>query len=203
MSRKQNFLDKVSASYNQLILFAMLFITSCILPPPVPDLTKVKVDGVEKFIPNELLDELPDFEPKKDDQEPSEESATDELEEDLKETFSWLAKISALGGIVLGTLGIVHKPFGKLGIGKWLGLVSLCSIGALYFIPYFPYIFGAAAFLLFVYLLWKLYKLAKEKVEVERLAEHLSLADREESKDIMKAHKSRAPRTSGRILTED
>ena len=126
MSRKQNFLDKVSASYNQLILFAMLFITSCILPPPVPDLTKVKVDGVEKFIPNELLDELPDFEPKKDDQEPSEESATDELEEDLKETFSWLAKISALGGIVLGTLGLVHKPFGKLGIGMWLGLVSLC-----------------------------------------------------------------------------
>jgi len=152
------------------------------------------VDGKKQFIPKKFLDELPNFAPKegtkKDDQEHADESATEKLEHELEDTFSWLAKIPGVLAVVLGALGFVFQPFGKLGIGRWLGLVSLCSIGALYFIPYFPYIFGAAAFVLFAYLIWKLYRVVKEKVELEQLSETLATSDREESEKILEDHRS-------------
>ena len=173
---------------SKIILLIMLMITSCINAPDMADYKKVKINGVEKYLPIELLGELPDFEPKKDNDNHSDESATEHLEHELVDDFTWLAKVSGILAVILGAAGIAFPGFGKLGIGRWLGLVSLCSIGALYFIPYFPFIFGTAAFLLFAYLIWKLYRIFKEKVELEKLTAHLSIADREESQDIMKAH---------------
>ena len=147
------------------------------------------MDGMETYVPKELLDELPDFAPpKKDEPKHADESATENLEHELADTFSWLAKISAVLAVLIGALGFIFPLVGRFKIGRWLGIVALCSIGTLYFIPYFPYIFGTAALILFLYLLWKLYRVVKEKIELEELAAHLSIADRDESKDIMKAH---------------
>ena len=173
-----------------LLLGVVLAPTSCCLFSKLPKYEEVVVNGKKQLVPKSLLDELPDFKPKentnKDEQEPAGESATEKIEHELEDTFSWLAKISAILGVLLGALGFIHPALGKLGIGRWLLLVSACSIGALYFIPYFPFIFGGAAFVLFAYLCWKLYRVVKEKVEVERLAEALAISDKEESAKIMR-----------------
>lgn len=208
--KRKNLADRLSVSFKKLLLITgvLLTPTSCCLFSDLPELPKyeeVMVNGKKQYLPKELLGELPDFLPKeeskKDDQESAGESATEKIEDDLSKTFSWLAKISAILGVLLGAFGVIHPGLGKLGLGRWLLLVSACSIGALYFIPYFPFIFGGAAFVLFAFLCWKLYRVVKEKVELERLADHLSIADREESKDIMKAHqiKNGLPRPIGTI----
>ena len=178
-----------SALYKLVTPLLMMGFISCLT---LPQYEKVTVDGVEQYIPKELLNELPDFEPKKDtkkdDQESADESPTEELENDLADTFSWLAKVTAVLAVGIGALGFIHPGLGKLGIGRWMGLMSLCSMGIVYATGFMWYFIGGAVFILFTYLLWKIYRIVREKVELERLADHLAIADREESADIMKAH---------------
>ena len=193
-----------------LILVVVLFTpTSCIKVPSVPDkpltqYTKVMVDGKEQLFKKEFLDELPDFAPpKRNEPEHADETPTEHLEHELVETFSWLSKISAVLAVLLGALGIVFPALGKIGTGKWFGLVALCSMGIVYATSFMWYIIGGFVWVFIMYLAWKLYKIFKEKMELQELAEHLSIADREESKDIIKAHKLKSPRSKVRVITQE
>jgi hypothetical protein len=171
---------------------------------PLTQYTKVMVDGKEQLFKKEFLDELPDFAPpKRNEPEHADETPTEHLEHELVETFSWLSKISAVLAVLLGALGIVFPALGKIGTGKWFGLVALCSMGIVYATSFMWYIIGGFVWVFIMYLAWKLYKIFKEKMELQELAEHLSIADREESKDIIKAHKLKSPRSKVRVITQE
>ena len=180
-----------SVLYKLVTPLLMMGFISCLT---LPQYEKVTVDGVEQYIPKELLNELPDFAPKeetkKDDQKSADESPTEELENDLADTFSWLAKVTAVLAVGIGALGFIHPGLGKLGIGRWMGLMSLCSMGIVYATGFMWYFIGGAVFILLAYLLWKIYRIVREKVELEMLSEKLADADRATSRKMLEEHRS-------------
>ena len=189
-----------------LILVVVLFTpTSCIKVPSGPDkpltqYTKVLVDGKEQLFKKEFLDELPDFAPpKRNEPEHADETPTEHLEQELVETFSWLSKIFAVLAVLLGTLGIVFPALGKIGTGKWFGLVALCSMGIVYATSFMWYIIGGFVWVFIMYLAWKLYKIFKEKMELQELADHLATLDKQESQDHLRERARFLPRSKVKI----
>lgn len=164
----------------RIIAFAMLMATllggnGCINAPNPNDYEKAIIDGVEQYVPKEFFEGFPDFEPKGNNDNHAEESAAEILSEDMIDIFSWLSKAAAVLGVITFALGMINPVIGRLGIGRWFGLVALCSMGIVYATPYMWWFIGGTVWVLVSFLIWKLYRNFKARIEKEKVIEELAM----------------------------